>query len=379
VDGLRNLVKQNPNSWLAHRELGIILYLWNIEGGEVDVLNKAVTLNEKDAKSHAYLAMVFHDGYQFDKSLAESTRAIELDPNDPDARAAYSMTLSVAGGDRSRVRTEAKKALDLDPQALWPRWASFLASEKPEEAFEHLDFLINKFPNMATFYSAKGGTFSEQGDYNNAKIWYDQALAIEPRYPYAHAGLGWMYYNQGKYDDAEKSFRASLATNDSYDSSHAGLGFVLNAKGSYDQALDHLKRAVQINPRSATAFNGMSYSYLIKGDNATDTNVRNQYYNQAIENADNALKYLTNYDDARFNKGRALYSLGKYVEAEPLLKQTVEKRPDVIVYRITLAYNYYAQKKYNESRTEAQTILKQLPDYQRAQKLLEDIKKVTGI
>ncbi|NWJ47949.1 MAG: protein kinase [Chloroflexi bacterium] len=378
ADGLRKVVAQYPNSWLAYRELGILLYLWNIEGGEVDALQKAISLNEKDARSHAYLAMVYHDGYTYDKALAEATRALELDPNDGNVRAAYSMTLSVAGGDDQRVKSEAQKALDIDKDGLWPRWASFLANQGTIEALDQIDFLIKKFPNMATFYSAKGGNYSDQNDYANAEKWYQQALAIEPRYPYALTGLGWIYYDQDKLDDAVKNFKNALAVNDSYDSSHTGLAYTLNAKGDYDQAIDHLKRAIQINSRSATAYNGLAYSYLLKGDNATDTNLRTQYYNLAIDNADNALKYLATYTDASYNKGRAYYSLKRYKEAEPLLLKAVDKVPDSSLYRITLAYNYFAQGKYAESKAQAQEILKNDPGYAKATKLLDDIKKVTG-
>ncbi|MEI7554064.1 protein kinase [Candidatus Chlorohelix sp.] len=378
ADGLRKVITQYPNSWLAYRELGITLYLWNIEGGEVDALQKAISLNEKDARSHAYLAMVYHDGYTYDKSLAEATRALELAPNDGDVRAAYSMTLSAAGSDDQRVKTEAQKALDLDKEGLWPRWASFLANQGTIEALSHIDFLIKKFPNMATFYSAKGGSYSDQNDYVNAEKWYQQALAIEPRYPYALTGLGWIYYDQNKLDDAVKYFKSALDTNDSYDSSHTGLAYIFNAKGDYNQAIDHLKRAIQINSRSATAYNGMAYSYLLKGDSSTDTTIRTQYYNLAIDNTDNALKYLPTYTDAFYNKGRAYYSLARYKDAEPLLLKAVENAPNSTLYRITLAYNYFAQAKYAESKVQAQEILKNNPNYTKATQLLDDIKKATG-
>ncbi len=381
IDKLRALIKQNPNSWLANRELGIALYLWNREGGEDLALQNAIKQNDKDAKSHAYLSMVYHDGYASEKALTEATRAIELDPNDPDARAAYSMALGGAGSGTDRSLTEAKKALELDSNGLWPRWASFLANldaGQNDEALKHIDFLIGKFSSMATFYSAKGGLYRDQSDYDNAKIWYDKALAIDPQYPYAHSGLGWIYYYQGDYDKSLAEFIATTKANDSYDGGHTGAGYALSAKSRYDEAIDQFKRAIQINVKAIDAHNGMAFTYIYKGDAAKDTNQRNQFYNQAIESADNALKYLPAYVDATFNKGRALYSLNRYTEAEPLLKKVIENRPKSSFYRIVLAYNYYAQKKYAEAKIEAQEILKNDPSYKSASQLLDDIKKATG-
>jgi len=381
IDKLRAVVRQFPNSWLASRELGIALYLWNREAGEDVALANAIKLNDKDAKSHAYLAMVYHDGYNSEKALTEATRAIELDPKDPDARAAYSMALGGAGSGTDRSLTEAKKALDLDSNALWPRWAAFLASldaGQNDEALTHINFLIGKFSSMATFYSAKGGLYRDQSDYDNAKIWYDKALAIDPQYPYAHSGLGWIYYYQENYDKSLAEFVAATKANDSYDAGHTGAGYALSAKSRYDEAIDQFKRAIQINVKAIDAYNGMAFTFIYKGDAAKDTNQRNQFYNQAIESADNALKYLPTYIDATFNKGRALYSLNRYTEAEPLLKKVIENRPKSSFYRIVLAYNYYAQKKYAESKTEAQEILKNDPSYTRASQLLDDIKKATG-
>jgi tetratricopeptide (TPR) repeat protein len=97
-----------------------------------------------------------------------------------------------------------------------------------------------------------------------------------------------------------------------------------------------------------------------------------------LENADNALKYLPDHVDGGFNKGRALYSLKRYADAEPYLKKAVDDSPTTSVYRLTLAYNYYAQKRYAEAKSQAEEILKNNPNYKSATQLLDDIKKATG-
>ena len=381
VGSLKSLVKQFPNSWVAQRELGITLFLWNIESGEVEALQKAVELNPNDPKSHAFLSMVYHDGYANEKALAEAMRAIELDPNDPDSHAAYSMALTLADTKNTRIYEEASKALELDNNGLWPRWSAFLAedlSENYDAALEHIDFLISKYPNMATFYSAKGNLFNDQYENDSAIIWFKNALKIEPNYSYAHSGLGWIYYEQDLFTDAESEFRAAVDYNDSHDSGHIGLGYVLNYKGKFDEAIEHLKRATQINSESPDAFNGLAFNYYDKGEIATNDAQRNQYFTLALDNAENALKYLPNYTDATFNKGRALYGLARYSQAEPFLQKVVDKQPQSTLYLLYLGYNHFAQKKYDQARAEAQEILKIQPSHERALKLLDDIKKITG-
>jgi len=140
-----------------------------------DAALKALELDPQLSDAHAALAFVL-DQYDWDWAGAEREykRAIELSPNNSNARAYYSRLLTVLGR-HSEAIAEGERARELDPM-------STLAS-----------FLL-------------GMAYSYARQYDRAARELAQCLEINPKFWPAHIFLGQVYEQQGRYADALAEF-----------------------------------------------------------------------------------------------------------------------------------------------------------------------------
>jgi tetratricopeptide (TPR) repeat protein len=72
----------------------------------------------------------------------------------------------------------------------------------------------------------------------------------EPRWASAQTALGSAYYGGGKFKEAIEAYRRAIAMDPKYAAAHAGLGLARFAKGEKDGVKD-IERAAQLDPASA--------------------------------------------------------------------------------------------------------------------------------
>lgn len=78
----------NPKSAIANRQLGLALWVWNHDPGEIDYLDQATKLDPNDALAWAYLAYSSVDTHQSVRAYDAAYRAIAANGNEPVAHAA---------------------------------------------------------------------------------------------------------------------------------------------------------------------------------------------------------------------------------------------------------------------------------------------------
>lgn len=90
----------------------------------------------------------------------------------------------------------------------------------------------------------------ESGQYNDAKLKFDQARSESPADSQwlIDDGLAWMAYYKKDYDAAEKAFKAVVAATPNAYLSHKGLGYVLTERKQYAAAAKELVSAYTLAP-----------------------------------------------------------------------------------------------------------------------------------
>jgi tetratricopeptide (TPR) repeat protein/tRNA A-37 threonylcarbamoyl transferase component Bud32 len=147
--------------------------------------------------------------------------------------------------------------------------------------------------------------------------YYKQAIAADPMYAAAYAGLAHMYAIQGEVADAEAAALKAVSLDDSLADAHAELGYVLmTAKYNMISAGAELHRALALDPTSSRP-----HDYLI-------------YYYCWIERPADALaeaRRATELDPLSVENSAALagalYFAGHYDEALALIAKLREVRP----------------------------------------------------
>lgn len=199
----REATELDPGSALAHSRLaGALLYLGDIDDAEAHA-SKALLLDPKLAEvQHTFGKILFARGTpNMGEPLA---RAVELNPNLPDAIADYAFwhwfNVSTDG-----VADLYQRALDLDPLnvARYAALGQFLAlNDRPDEAralAERLRALLDTPPA----YRAIEKLYDLVGDVDHAIAWAIKARDAEPDNPLHVQRLAELYTDIGDYKTAE--------------------------------------------------------------------------------------------------------------------------------------------------------------------------------
>jgi len=143
---------------------------------------KALQLDDALAEAHAALGYFkFIDEWDWPGAEREFRRAIELDPQDTNARQWYALYLA-AFGRGSEAIEHIGKALELDPLSI------------------------------SSNYNA-GYIYCEIGRYDEAVDQFRRALELEPTSSAAHGGLAMAYSYQHRYKDALLEYAAAQRIN----------------------------------------------------------------------------------------------------------------------------------------------------------------------
>ena len=131
----------------------------------------------------------------------------------------------------------------------------------------------------ADFYTKRGISYYQKGEYDQAILDFDKALQINPMNAEAYNNRGSVYGEKGRYDQAISDFCKALEISPMYAEAYYNRGVTYNRRGQSDQAILDFEKALEINPRLAEAYYSRGLVYDGKGqyDQAISD------YNKAIE------------------------------------------------------------------------------------------------
>jgi TolB-like protein/Tfp pilus assembly protein PilF len=145
---------------------------------------KALELDDTLAEAHTSLANVLNDyDFDFEQSLKEFERAIQLNPNYATAHQWYASGPLSALGQFDRAIAEGKRAVELDPLSL----------------------IINAALGLDYFYARR---------YDEAIAQLRKTIELDPRFYYAHGVLGEALQLKGELDEAISEYRKAVELND---------------------------------------------------------------------------------------------------------------------------------------------------------------------
>ena len=207
---------------------------------------KAMQLDETLAEPHVSLA---HVTYYYDRDWAgaerEFKKAIELNPNYPQAHFWYAVYLAVVVR-REEALIEIRRALDLDPLSLpinaW--FGRILAlNDQHDPAIEQLRKTMDMDPNFILAIHRLALVYEEKGMYDKAVSEFQHVLKISGGKPLAVAGLARQYALMGKRDEAQKNLDALLQLSKERYVSPTLIALIYSALGNSDKAFEWLDMA----------------------------------------------------------------------------------------------------------------------------------------
>lgn len=136
-----------------------------------------------------------------------------------------------------------------------------------------------------------------------------RALALDPELAEAYACLGNLHTIRHEGPSAVREFRRAIALRPGYAEAHNWLSWLSNLLGDRELALRSARRAVELSPLSPEPVSNLAFSYLANGD-----------LDRALSEARHDRELGSAWGTGKFYEGLTLYELGRFEEAEPVLR-----------------------------------------------------------
>ena len=191
------------------------------------------------------------------------------------------------------------------------------------------------------------GSFSPAEAVPKAKATVHKALELDDQLAEAHASLATILMSEWEWAGAEREFHRAIALNPGYATAHQWYSFYLCALGRLDEALAEAQRAQELDPLSViiTRDVGLVFYYARRPD-------------AAIEQYRKALELDPNFALARQAMGRAYLLKGMLAEAVAETERAVLLAQDNVAMQAALGHVYAVAGRVME----AQKILESLRD-----------------
>ncbi len=121
------------------------------------------------------------------------------------------------------------------------------------KALKSFQAALSKDPNLPEVAFAIGFVHFKQRDYQEAGIWLQRELAVQPCHARSSYYLGEISALTRDLVDAEEHYLRALSCDESYPAALAGLGAVHAKQQRFDDALATLRKAVELGPDHAEA------------------------------------------------------------------------------------------------------------------------------
>jgi tetratricopeptide (TPR) repeat protein len=254
----RATIARNPQSWMAHENLGVEL-IARPDGlfEAITEFTKAVRLRPDSARAHRNLAMALTKlPARREDAIAEYEAALRLIPNSYADRLNIGGLLLESPGRRPAAVAHLEAAVRLQPDSATAHYmlGNALSPADPRRAEGEYRTAIQLAPAFAEPHVNLGNLLASQQRHEQAIAEYRAALGIRPDYADAHYNLA----NQlmeipERRDEAIAHFMAALRIRPDSPEAHNNLALVLLDTGRRKEAIEHLETALRLDPGFAPA------------------------------------------------------------------------------------------------------------------------------
>jgi Tfp pilus assembly protein PilF len=195
-----------------------------------------------------------------------------------------------------------------------------------------------RLPEPAVLAVAKGEAFLASRQYRAAYDKFTVAVQNEPENHQARLGLAEAQLGLRQLVEALAGFEAAMDSEHLQARALQGRGITLALMGRDTLALPLLRQAVERDAALWRAWNTLGRSYALKGDTA-----------RALVSYDRALLANPQAAPVHNNRGMALISAMRYVEAEESFRQALAAQPDLPIAMMNLRLAIAWQGRYEEA------------------------------
>ena len=205
------------------------------------------------------------------------------------------------------------------------------------------------------------------GNLQQAEIFCQQILHVDPTHPEALHLLGVIAHQLGKHELAVAYISRAIQLAPTVASFHSNLGEVYRARGQLAEAVAQYQQAIGLNPQFAEAYYNLGLTLKNQGRLA-----------EAIAQYQQALRLRPDYAEAHNNLGNALKDQGRPAAAAAHYQQALRLRPDFAAAHNNLGLVLEDQGRFAEAMDQFEQAVRAQPNFAEAHTNLGNALKKQG-
>jgi tetratricopeptide (TPR) repeat protein len=259
---------RNPLCYLAHANLGSLLY----EQGRVDEaiarFRKALDIRPDFAETHNDLGLALFQKAKTDEALAHYEQALKTSPSHTEAHVNLGNALF------QKAQMDEAIAHYLTALAIQPRNGmiylnvgnALFQQGKLDEAIDYLQKGLALLPTSAIAHDLLGTVLLQKGQVDEAISHFQQALQNQPDLSGVHKNLASALVQKGQLDEAIAELAAELRASPNDSATHCYLAGVLGSQGRTKEAIAHYRAALKTRPEFPEALNNLAWILAANAD-----------------------------------------------------------------------------------------------------------------
>jgi tetratricopeptide (TPR) repeat protein len=263
---------------------------------------------------------------RFDEAVARYQKALEINPNYPEAHNNLGLALARDGRIDEAI-AHYRKALEVDPQyaAIHNNLGAALArSGNLNEAIDHFQKFLEVTPDNVEVHGNLIRALTQAGRSSEAVSRLESILRLHPNSAAVHNTLGVALIWQRKTDEAIAHFNRALEINPGLIEAHQNLGDTLfSLQGKSAEALPHWREVLRAAPNQVPVLNRAAFVM------ATDPDASVRNGREAVELAERAVQLTGGREPATLDTLAAAYAEeGRFAEAAETARRALALATD---------------------------------------------------
>lgn len=265
----RTTIARNPESWMAHNNLGHLLYINGDTAGGVAEYNVSLAIKPNEEAYDNMGNALLKQG-RIEEAVAQYRLALGVNPADADSY--YNIgVVALQVGRYEEAIAQFQAALKLEPifaKARCDLGDALLSEGHADEAIAQYNQALREDPDCTEAICNLGNNLFRQGRLAEATMEYNAALEIDPACANAHYNLGNVLLAEGQAQAGLDQYRAALRSDPSLTEASNNLGNALLQEGRTEEAIAEYTAALRSNPNYVEAQNNLGKAYLLEGRRA---------------------------------------------------------------------------------------------------------------
>lgn len=245
----------NPDSFLAHNNLGFALAQEGQDDQAIHHFNEALRLEPDSAVTYLNLGNALDRQGKFEAAIHHYQEALRIVPTFARAHTNIGLSLAKQGQYDEAIRHH-QEALRIEPRfaEAHNNLANVMARlGKFDIAEQHYTEALRLNPGFAKAHSSYAVALAIQKRFDAAQHHFAEALRLQPKSAKAHANLAGVLMQQMKLAEAEFYYLEAIRLNPRYKNAHLRLSAVLAAQGKFDGAKQHVSEVLRMDPNNQAA------------------------------------------------------------------------------------------------------------------------------